>query len=43
MLRDSEKFNQNVQPNSAFLSELKNKLPEFFTKDGAFDLADCKK
>ncbi len=38
LLRDSEKFNQNVQPNSAFLSELKNKLPEFFTKDGAFDL-----
>ncbi|KRK60861.1 type III restriction-modification system StyLTI enzyme mod [Limosilactobacillus antri DSM 16041] len=38
LLRDSEKFNQNVQPNSAFLSELKEKLPEFFTKDGSFDL-----
>lgn len=38
LLRDSEKFNQNVQPNSAFLSELKKKLPEFFTKDGSFDL-----
>lgn len=38
LLRDSEKFNQNVQSNSAFLNELKNKLPEFFTKDGAFDL-----
>lgn len=42
LLRDSERFNQNVQPNSAFLSELKNKLPEFFTKDGTFDLGKFK-
>ncbi|MCC4340706.1 site-specific DNA-methyltransferase [Limosilactobacillus reuteri] len=27
-----------MQPNTAFLNELKNKLPEFFTKDGSFDL-----
>ena len=38
LLRDSEKFNQNVEPNSAFLSELKVKLPEFFNKSGEFDL-----
>ncbi|MBD5090891.1 MAG: site-specific DNA-methyltransferase [Lactobacillus sp.] len=38
MLRDSEKYNQQVKSNTAFLNELKNKLPEFFTKDGSFDL-----
>lgn len=38
MLRDSEKFNQDIKPNSAFLNELKEKLPEFFTKNGNFDL-----
>ena len=38
LLRDSEKFNQDVKPNSAFLNELKEKLPEFFTKNGNFDL-----
>lgn len=38
MLRDSEKFNQDIKPNSAFLKELKEKLPEFFTKNGNFDL-----
>lgn len=27
-----------VKPNSAFLNELKEKLPEFFTKEGSFDL-----
>lgn len=38
MLRDSEKYNQQVKSNTAFLNKLKNKLPEFFTKDGSFDL-----
>ncbi|MEE6705530.1 site-specific DNA-methyltransferase, partial [Limosilactobacillus reuteri] len=38
MLRDSEKYNQRVKSNTAFLNELKYKLPEFFTKDGFFDL-----
>lgn len=38
MLRDSEKFNQDIKPNSAFLNELKEKLQEFFTKNGNFDL-----
>ena len=27
-----------MQPNTAFLNELKAKLPEFFTKEGSFDL-----
>lgn len=38
MQTDNEKYNETVQPNTAFLDELKNKLPEFFTKDGSFDL-----
>lgn len=38
MLRDSEKYNQKIKPNTAFLDELKEKLPEFFTKEGSFDL-----
>lgn len=38
LLRDSEKYNQQVKSNTAFLNELKHKLPEFFTKDGFFDL-----
>lgn len=38
MKTDAEKFNEKVQPNTAFLNELNNKLPEFFTKDGSFDL-----
>lgn len=38
LLSDNEKFNQQVKPNSAFLNELREKLPEFFTKDGSFDL-----
>lgn len=38
LLRDNEKFNQDVKPNSAFLTKLKEKLPEFFTKNGDFDL-----
>lgn len=38
LLRDSEKYNQQIKSNTAFLNELKNKLPEFFAKDGSFDL-----
>ena len=38
MQTDNEKYNKTVRPNTAFLNELKNKLPEFFTKDGSFDL-----
>src|SRR5699024_1158976 len=35
---DNEKFNMQVKPNSAFLNELKSKLPEFFDREGNFDL-----
>lgn len=38
MKTDSEKYNEAVQPNTAFLNELKEKLPEFFNKNGSFDL-----
>lgn len=38
MKTDSEKYNEAVQPNTAFLNELKAKLPEFFNKNGSFDL-----
>lgn len=38
MQTDNEKYNETVRPNTAFLNELKTKLPEFFTKDGSFDL-----
>lgn len=38
MQTDNEKYNATVKPNTAFLNELKEKLPEFFTKDGSFDL-----
>ena len=38
MQTDNEKYNETVQPNTAFLNELKAKLPEFFTKEGSFDL-----
>lgn len=30
MKTDNEKYNETVQPNTAFLNELKTKLPEFF-------------
>lgn len=36
MLRDNQKFNASVKPNSVFLNELNRKLPEFFT-DGKLD------
>ena len=38
MKTDNEKYNEAVQPNTAFLNELKEKLPEFINKDGSFDL-----
>lgn len=38
MKTDNEKYNEKVKPNSAFLAELRTKLPEFFAKDGSFDL-----
>lgn len=38
MISDNEKFNMQVKPNSAFLNELKSKLPEFFDREGNFDL-----
>lgn len=38
MISGNEKFNMQVKPNTAFLNELKEKLPEFFTKEGSFDL-----
>lgn len=38
METDNQRFNAIVQPNSAFLTELKEKLPEFFTRENSFDL-----
>ena len=38
MKTDNEKYNETVQPNTAFLNKLKERLPEFFTKEGFFDL-----
>ena len=38
MISDNQKYNETVQPNTAFLNELKEKLPDFFNKDGSFDL-----
>lgn len=38
METDNQRFNATVQPNSAFLAELKEKLPEYFTRKNAFDL-----
>lgn len=38
METDNQRFNATVQPNSAFLAELKEKLPEFFTRENSFDL-----
>lgn len=33
MLKDNQRFNEFVKPNSAFLDELKQKLPDFFTSE----------
>lgn len=38
MQTDNEKYNETVQPNTAFLNELKEKLPEFFSKNDNFNL-----
>ncbi|KRM20380.1 DNA methylase [Ligilactobacillus hayakitensis DSM 18933 = JCM 14209] len=38
MQTDNERYNDAVKPNTAFLNELKTKLPNFFSKDGEFDL-----
>lgn len=38
MISDNQKFNETTKPNSAFLRQLKDKLPEFFTKDNQFNL-----
>jgi len=38
MQTDNEKYNETVQPNTVFLNELKEKLPEFFTREGSFNL-----
>lgn len=32
MQTDNEKYNETVQPNTAFLNELKAKLPEFLPR-----------
>lgn len=42
MIKDNQNYNDNVEPNTAFLNELKNKLPEYFNKDGEFDLEKFK-
>ena len=38
MKTDNEKYNESVQSNTFFLENLKSKLPDFFSKDGKFDL-----
>lgn len=30
-MKDNQKFNESINPNSAFMAELRQKLPEFFT------------
>ena len=42
MQTNNDKYNETVQPNTAFLNALKDKLPEFITKDGSFDLEKFK-
>lgn len=37
VIRDHLQSNENVKPNTAFLEELKNKMPEFFNDEG-FDI-----
>ncbi len=32
MQTDNEKYNEKAQPNTAFMNELKNKLPEFLRR-----------
>lgn len=42
MIKDNQNYNDNVEPNTEFLNELKNKIPEYFSKDGEFDLEKFK-
>ena len=42
MIKDNEQYNEKIKPNTAFLNELKEKLPQFFTKEGSFDLEKFK-
>lgn len=42
MIKDNQNYNDNVEPNTEFLNELKNKLPEYFSKDGEFNLEKFK-
>ena len=39
---DSEKYNERVKPNTEFLNELQQKLPNFFNGEGEFDLEKFK-
>ena len=41
MIKDHLQYNEKVKPNTAFENELRNKLPEFFNKNG-FDLEKFK-
>lgn len=38
MKTDNEKYNESVLPNTAFINELKSKLPEFFNDNNQFDI-----
>ena len=38
MKTDNEKYNESVLPNTAFINELKSKLPEFFNDNDQFDI-----
>ena len=37
-LRENQEYNAQVTANTVFMNELKNKLPEYFTTSGSFDL-----
>jgi len=43
MQTDNAKYNLNVKSNTAFLNELRNKLPEYFNGKNEFDLNKLKK
>lgn len=38
MIKDNQSYNDNVEPNTEFLRELKSKLPEYFSENGEFDI-----
>lgn len=42
MIKDNQNFNESIKPNSDFLTELKEKLPEFFNGESEFDLPKFK-